>query len=92
MYILIEYSDNYSKTSGILWLFYRDVLAVDGNGAIVDFNVGTSNATKMPAVVAHHIQQIPEGWSFPGEIGWPRLCNETYKESKTDQCETTIQP
>ena len=26
MYNLIEYSDNYSKTSGILWQFYRDAL------------------------------------------------------------------
>ena len=24
MYILIEYSDNYSKTSGSLWQYYRD--------------------------------------------------------------------
>ena len=24
MYNLIEYSDNYSKTSGILWQYYRD--------------------------------------------------------------------
>ena len=28
MYNLIEYSDNYSKTSGILWQFCRDVPAV----------------------------------------------------------------
>ena len=24
MYNLIEYSDNYSKTSGILWQYYKD--------------------------------------------------------------------
>ena len=24
MYNLIEYSDNYSKTSGILWKYYKD--------------------------------------------------------------------
>ena len=24
MYILIEYSDNYSKTSGSLWQYYKD--------------------------------------------------------------------
>ena len=28
MYNLIEYCDNYSKTSGILWSNYRDVVAV----------------------------------------------------------------
>ena len=37
MYNLIEYSDNHLKTSGILWQFYRDVPAVDANGAITDF-------------------------------------------------------
>ena len=43
MYNSIEYSDNYSKTSGILWQFCRYVPAVDANGAITDFN--EANAT-----------------------------------------------
>ena len=43
MYNLIEYSDNYSKTSGSLWQYCKKVPAVDDNGAIVNFN-GT-NAT-----------------------------------------------
>ena len=29
MYNLVEYSDNYLKTAGILWQFYRDVSALD---------------------------------------------------------------
>ena len=33
MYNLIEYSDNYSKTSGILWQYYKD----EPNDNIVDF-------------------------------------------------------
>ena len=37
MYDLIEYSDNYSKTSAILWQCYRDALAVDNDGAITEF-------------------------------------------------------
>ena len=37
MYILIEYSDNYSKTSGSLWQYCKDILAVDNNNAIVNF-------------------------------------------------------
>ena len=40
MYNLIECSDNYSKTSEILWQFYRDV---NNNNEIVDFHSG--NAT-----------------------------------------------
>ena len=33
MYNLIECSDNYFKTSGILWQYYRDEQALDANGA-----------------------------------------------------------
>ena len=38
MYNLIEYSDNYSKTSGSLWQYCKEIPAVDKNGAITDFN------------------------------------------------------
>ena len=37
MYKLIEYSDNYSKTSGSLWQYCTDIPAVDNNNAIVNF-------------------------------------------------------
>ena len=39
MYNLIEYSDNYSKTSGGLWQYHKDIPAVDDDGDIVAFNV-----------------------------------------------------
>ena len=38
MYNLIEYSDNYSKTSGSLWQCCKEIPAVDDNGNIVAFN------------------------------------------------------
>ena len=34
---LIEYSDNYSKTSGIFFQYCRDVPAVNNNGAVINF-------------------------------------------------------
>ena len=37
MYNLIEYSDSYSKTSGGLWQYCKDIPAVDNNNAIVHF-------------------------------------------------------
>ena len=37
MYNLIEYSNNYSKTSGSLWQYCKDIPAVDNNNAIVIF-------------------------------------------------------
>ena len=37
MYNLIEYSDNYAKTSGSLWQYCKDIPAVDNNNAIVNF-------------------------------------------------------
>ena len=43
IYSLIEYSDNYSKTSGSLWQYSKEIPAESDNGNIVDFNV--ANAT-----------------------------------------------
>ena len=43
MYNLIEYSDNYAKTSGSLWQYYKDIPARNNNNEIVSFT-GT-NAT-----------------------------------------------
>ena len=43
MYNLLEYSDNYSKTSWSLWQYCKYILAVNNNGNIVDFN--EANAT-----------------------------------------------
>ena len=42
MYNLIEYSDNYSKTSGSLWQYCKEIPAIDNNGKIVDFNGANS--------------------------------------------------
>ena len=42
MYNLIESIDNYSKTSGSLWQYCKDIPAVDGDGNIVNFN-GANN-------------------------------------------------
>ena len=36
-YNLIEYSDNYSKTSGSLWQYCKYIPAVDNNNVIVNF-------------------------------------------------------
>ena len=43
MYNLIEYSDNYLKTSGSLWQYCKEIPAVNDDGDIVDFN--GANAT-----------------------------------------------
>ena len=37
MYVLLEYSDSYSKTSGSLWQYCKDLTTVDNNNAIVNF-------------------------------------------------------
>ena len=43
MYNLIEYSDNYSKTSGSLWQYCKEIPAVNNASNIVDFD--GANAT-----------------------------------------------
>ena len=49
LYNVIEYSDNYSKTSGILWQYCRDKPALSDNSDITDFNKGNvgTNLFKM---------------------------------------------
>ena len=37
MYNLIEYSDNYSKASGSLWQYTKDIPVLNNNNAIIDF-------------------------------------------------------
>ena len=39
MHNLIEYRDNYSKTSGSVWQYCKDIPAVDDDGGIFYFNV-----------------------------------------------------
>ena len=43
MYNLIEYSDNYSKASGSLWQYAKEIPAENNAGNIVNFN--GANAT-----------------------------------------------
>ena len=43
MYNLIEYSDNYSKISGTLWQYFKEITAINNVGNIADFN--GANAT-----------------------------------------------
>ena len=40
MYNLIEYSDNYAKTTGILWQYCKDIPARNNNNATVNFTGG----------------------------------------------------
>ena len=42
MYNLIEYSDNYAKTSGRLWQYCKDIPTRNANYVIVDFTGGNT--------------------------------------------------
>ena len=44
IYNLIEYGDNYSKTSGSLWQYYRDEPALTNGGAISNFHAANNSA------------------------------------------------
>ena len=43
MYNLIEYSNNYSKTTWSLWQYYGDEPFLDANNAIADFPPDNNN-------------------------------------------------
>ena len=42
MYNLIEYSDNYAKTTGSLWQYCKDILALNANDEITEFTGGNT--------------------------------------------------
>ena len=42
MYNLIEYSDNYAKTTGSLWQYCKDIPARDNNNLIAEFTAGNT--------------------------------------------------
>ena len=46
MYNLIEYSDNYSDTSGSLWHFNRDEQSQENNGNLFDLSADYSSSFK----------------------------------------------
>ena len=46
IYNLIEYSDNYSDTSGSLWQFKRDEQPIDNNGAFINITAENSSSFK----------------------------------------------
>ena len=60
MYSLQEYSDNYCKTSGSLWQFYRDEPFINNNGAFADFLAESNNSallkfkTKIAGRIENH--------------------------------------
>ena len=64
MYNSIEYSDNYSKTFGILWQYRRDELAVDDNGAITDFNEDNAYTNSFKINEKKPPGQMAQSWSM----------------------------
>ena len=57
MYNLIEYSDNYSNTSGSLWQFCGDELALTNAGAIANFHAADNSASFKDTLKAYFCQR-----------------------------------
>ena len=47
IYNLIEYDDNYSKTSGQSWQYYKDEIFLVADGAIADFSADDDNSASL---------------------------------------------
>ena len=55
MPMYIEHSDNYSKTSGSLWQYCKDIPAVNNSDDIVDFHgANASNSFNFKAKITRH--------------------------------------
>ena len=59
MYNLIEYTDNYSQTSGNLWHYNRDEPFLNANGDITDFSADNNNSAsfKFKTKIAGKIEE-----------------------------------
>ena len=55
MYNLIEYNDNYRKTSGFLWQYYRDEPALTAAGAFDNFRVNNYSG-KLSKNISWHLK------------------------------------
>ena len=76
IYNLIEYSGNYSKTSGILWQYCRYELAINAaDGNTVNFNADNASTDSF---------QIKEKITGQNKQQWHKKCwnNGTIKISK----------
>ena len=58
MFNLIEYNDNYSKTSGILWQYCRDEPVLADNGTIVDFTANNADINSFK--IKQKIKQVKQ--------------------------------
>ena len=64
MYNLIEYSDNYSKTSGSLWQYTKDIPAVDDNNPIVNFTKDIPAVDHNNAIVNFTNNNLTDSFNF----------------------------
>ena len=69
MYSLIEYSNNYSKTSGSLWQYCKEIPAVDNDGDIVDFNgANASDSFNFKSKIAGQTAANNNNGKFAGRV------------------------
>ena len=91
MYNSIEYSDAYSKTSEILWQYYKDEPPLKYNGDIIDFpeNNNNSNPFKFKQKITGQTGRDllgTLGASLLGNILTIRAGKGTIKVSENFQC------
>ena len=79
MYNMIEYSDNYSDTSGSLWQFKRDEQLKENNGNLSDVSTDNSSSFKYES---NFIGTIPNGGIKNGvKIAVPLKCLSNFWRS-----------
>ena len=69
MYNLIEYSDNYSKTSGSLWQYCKEIPAVNNVCNILDFNgANDTNSFNFKAKISGQTADNNNGGNIAGRV------------------------
>ena len=76
MYNLVEYRDNYSKTSGSLWQYCKDIPAGDNNSNIAIFNeANATNSFNSKAKITSQIDNAGESNNVEIMVPLKYLCN-----------------
>ena len=69
MYNLIEYSNIYSKTSGGLWQYCKEIPARNDDGAIVDFNgVNATDSFNFKTKITAHTPDNDNNGNIVGRV------------------------
>ena len=81
MYNLIEYSENYSKTSGILWQYCKEIPALNNDGAIIGFNGADADSFNFKTKVTGQTTDNNKNGNIAGRVNIEKMFLLKYRSN-----------